>query len=49
MQGEIKMFERALQMLPDCLMLHLALAEKHEQRDNVAAAKQVRCHGSFAM
>ena len=35
------MFERALSMLPDCLLLHLALAEKYEQREDTEAAKKV--------
>ena len=41
LKGEIKAYERALQLLPDCLMLHLALAERHEHRGNIAAAKAI--------
>ena len=39
--GEIKTLNKALAIKSDSLLLHLALAEKHELAGNVAAAKQV--------
>jgi len=40
-EGEIKTLNKALSMKGDSLLLHLALAEKHEMAGNVAAATQV--------
>jgi hypothetical protein len=39
--GEIKTLNKALAIKSDSLLLHLALAEKHELAGNVAGAKQV--------
>ena len=39
--GEIRMLQRGLEMLPDCLLLHFALAEKHEVKGDAEAAKRV--------
>jgi len=40
-EGEIKTLNKALSMKGDSLLLHLALAEKHEMAGNVVAATQV--------
>ena len=41
LSGEIKTLEKGISMIPNSLLLHFALAEKHEMRGNITEAKNV--------